>query len=106
MLVCVYDLIGHVRLVLFPLDVAKRHCLGSVVAELNCRRGVILGGDSAWLSGHKASLCTVCARTYDVGSVVATIAGNNLVQVCKSCVYARSWHTKANASLSIFGRQR
>ena len=77
MLVCVSDLAGHVRLVMFPEDVAKRRSLGTVVAELHCRQGLLLGGDSQWLSGQPASLCAVCTNAHRVGSVV----GHNSVQV-------------------------
>ena len=82
MLVCVFDLLGHVRLVLFPLDVAKRRSLGNVLAELHCREGVLLGGDSTWVSGRRASLCAVCTNAHPVGRVTVTSVAGNLVQVC------------------------
>ena len=81
MLVSVSDLLGHVRLVMFPVDVAKRRSLGTVVAELHCRKGVLLGGDGKWLSGRRASLCAVCSHAHPIGSVVATFVRNNSVQV-------------------------
>lgn len=81
MFVSVSDLLGHVRLVMFPVDVAKRLPLATVVAELHCRQGVLLGGDSKWSSGKKASLCALCTRPHLIGSTVAAPVGNDSVKV-------------------------
>ena len=99
MLVCVFDLLGHVRLVMFPLDATKRRSLGNVVAELHCHEGVLLGGDSTWVTGHRASVCAVCVDAHPVGSIAAVLTAGNLVQVCVA-VYACSYEHKFCLCLS------